>query len=151
MTYLFTVERFQTGPQGTIGRLRGPDGAFICHTLEDPHHKSKIYGDTCIPAGEYALGEHWGGKFFERYAKWAWHSFVIHVQNVPGFTWILWHIGNTKADTHGCLLLGRWTGAKGFIGDSKTTYERVYKIVAPLVKTGRARVRYVDLDGWTGK
>ena len=54
---------------------------------------------------------------------------MIHVQDVQGFTYILWRTGNTDEHTMGCLLFGDTSqqniSKAGFIGESTDAYKRV--------------------------
>ena len=83
---------------------------FVCNTLE-PHaidweNEEKVMGRTAIPEGEYVIRQHWSNKF----ARW-----MPYLLNVPHFTGIMIHQGNTVADTAGCILVGRETGGDTLI------------------------------------
>ena len=76
---------------------------------------------------------------------------MIHVQDVPGFTYILWHTGNTDEHTMGCLLLGDTAQQnitkEGFIGASSVAYKRVYPKIADAIESGAdVEVKYVNFD-----
>ena len=59
---------------------------------------------------------------------------MLWVRDVPGFEYILIHIGNDDDDTAGCLLVGTSSDAyKGFIGGSTTAYKRMYPKVAEAI------------------
>ena len=74
------------------------DGVFTCWTLEDVVRPVKIPGETAIPAGRYDVRL----SFSQRFQK-----TLPELLAVPGFAGIRVHAGNTQADTHGCLLVGR--------------------------------------------
>lgn len=82
------------------------DGHFECHTLEDeirehpgvPVEQWKVPQATAIPYGRYEV-RITPSQRFQR-------DLPILI-DVPGFTGIRMHAGNTVADTEGCLLLGR--------------------------------------------
>lgn len=74
------------------------DGVFTCWTLEDVVREVKIPGETAIPAGRYDVRLSLSQRF---------QKVLPEVLAVPGFTGIRIHAGNTQADTHGCLLVGR--------------------------------------------
>ena len=101
------LSRQETCERGTVGRLYA-DGEFLCWTLENPKHKKKIWGDTRIPAGVYNIKLRTAGKFHRRYKKRFpdIHKGMLHLQDVPNFKYILIHCGNSKKDTHGCILTG---------------------------------------------
>jgi hypothetical protein len=46
-----------------------------------------------------------------------------HILNVPNFTGVRIHAGNTSKDTDGCILLGYTYAGKDFIGNSKLAYD----------------------------
>jgi hypothetical protein len=45
---------------------------------------------------------------------------------VPGFDGILIHVGNTKSDTLGCILVGQ-NKAKGKVLNSTETFKKLYE------------------------
>lgn len=109
---------------------------FICYTLEDEHRDKKIKHETRIPQGTYQIKlRTWGGfhsKYSRRFANI--HIGMLEITNVPGFTDILIHGGNTDEDTSGCLLVGNSQKnniqtSNGFIGESIEAYLELYKQV----------------------
>jgi hypothetical protein len=64
--------------------------------LDQNGGKGKIDGMTAIPCGNYEGVFHTSPKFGE----------CIWLQNVPWFSEILIHAGNTAKDTKGCILVG---------------------------------------------
>jgi len=58
---------------------------------------------SCIPIGKYKIKIHNSPKF----------GTVFQICDVPGRSQILIHSGNTKEDTHGCILLGLMYGTLG--------------------------------------
>lgn len=112
------VQREWKSAKSTTGELY-IDGEFECFTLEDIVRPKgeKVYGETAIPAGLYRVTLEFSPKFNRR---------VPHIQNVPGFTSILIHPGNTSADTEGCLLVGQ-THSEDFIGQSKAAFEALFR------------------------
>lgn len=90
------VKRTFKGTEYTIGKLY-IDGAYFCDTLEDTVRKEKIAGKTAIPAGTYKVKKTYSPRFKTK---------LPEILNVPNFTGVRIHSGNTAADTDGCLLLG---------------------------------------------
>lgn len=103
-----TVKRTFKGPEYTIGKLY-IDGEYFCDTLEDTIRKEKIAGQTAIPAGTYKVKKTYSPRF---------KTILPEILNVPNFTGVRIHSGNTAKDTDGCLLLGL-NKTKGAVINSK--------------------------------
>lgn len=149
------VVRFSSQSDSTLGMLFDvTEGRkFLCFTLEDEAREEKVKGETRIPAGTYKLKLRKEGGYHNRYTKkyGSFHRGMIHVQDVPGFTYILWHTGNTDEHTMGCLLLGDTSQQNitkaGFIGASSDAYKRVYPSIADAIEElGEIEVEYIDYD-----
>ena len=147
------VLRFSSHSDSTLGMLFDVTNKreFICFTLEDEHRDEKIMHETRIPAGTYQLKLRTVGGFHERYKNkyGSTHKGMIHVQDVPGFKYILWHTGNNDDHTSGCLLLGDTSQQNitkaGFIGASTDAYKRVYPLIAEAIECGdEVKVEYKD-------
>lgn len=91
-------------PDSTVSELRLAE-EHLGYVIEDGHRSPKVWGQTRIPAGTYRLRRRRVGGFYQRYRDRFAHRFVPELENVPGFTWILIHIGNFVRDTAGCLLM----------------------------------------------
>jgi len=149
------VIRFSSHSDSTLGLLFDvTEGRkFLCFTIEDEARDTKVMGETRIPAGEYELKLRKEGGYHQRYVKkyGSMHKGMIHVQDVPGFTYILWHTGNTDEHTMGCLLLGDTSQQnitkEGFIGASNDAYKRVYPSIAEAIENGdKVTATYIDYD-----
>ena len=148
------VLRFSSQGDSTLGMLFDiTDNCrnFLCFTLEDEHRDVKVRSETRIPAGTYKLELRKVGGFHGRYASkyGSMHKGMIHVQDVPGFEYILWHTGNNDKHTAGCLLLGDTSQQnitkEGFIGSSTVAYKRVYPLIASAIESGEeVKVEYID-------
>jgi hypothetical protein len=101
--------------RSTIGRL-SVDGKSECFTLEDPVRPVKIPNLTAIPAGRYGIEITHSPRFGRD---------LPLLLDVPGFTGVRIHPGNTPENTEGCILVGR-TSAVDFIGDSRTTFDTLF-------------------------
>lgn len=88
---ILRVERADTY---TAGIIYG-EGMRPLYTLELPWRDNHAE-ESCIPAGKYTCALINSPKFEQ-----AWE-----VVNVPGRSEILFHVGNSTADTKGCILLG---------------------------------------------
>ena len=124
-----TVKRIFKGPKYTIGKL-SIDGHYFCDTLEDTVRPAgvKIPGRTAIPAGKYKI------KLTEslRFKK-----LMPRLENVPGFTGVLIHSGNTAEDTEGCILVGK-NRVKGKVLDSRETFARLFRLLFVAERGGEA-------------
>ena len=127
---------------------------FLAYTLEDEYRETKEKGETRIPAGTYKIKLRKEGGFHGRYTTkyGSMHKGMLHVQDVPGFEYILIHTGNTDEHTDGCLLVGNTQteniGTKdGFIGASGDAYKRIYPPIAKALEDGGdVEITYVDFD-----
>ena len=115
---LIEVKRFEFKDTHTVGKMY-VDGIYECYTLEDVvRNGSKVIGKTAIPTGEYKV-------IIDRSVRFK--QDMPHILDVPNFTGIRIHAGNTSAHTDGCILLGTtWTGGD-FIGNSKLAYNKFFK------------------------
>jgi hypothetical protein len=149
------VLRYSSGKETTLGLLSIIDvpevPAFLCYTLEDQNQVSKVNGETRIPEGCYEITLRTvGGKHATYAARYPdMHHGMLWVRNVPGFEYILIHVGNTDDDTEGCLLLGNTASqnviGEGSIGSSRAAYERVYPLIAKRLLAGdRTYITYID-------
>ena len=137
------VIRFNKGEDSTNGILFDitDERKFLCYTLEDESREKKVYGETCIPEGEYCINFRREGGYHAKYSKRfdEIHMGMLEVCDVPNFKYILIHCGNTDEDTAGCLLLGdsqenNNIKKNGFIGSSTQAYKRVYPQIAEALK-----------------
>lgn len=127
---------------------------FLCYSLEDEYRNDKVKHETRVPAGTYQILLRKEGGFNARYAKKYGdsHKGMLHVQDVPGFQYILIHTGNTDEHTSGCLIVGdsqenNQLLKNGFIGKSVQAYKRIYTPIAEALENGEeVTITYVDYD-----
>jgi len=148
-----TVVRTQFGTDATNGLLF-IDGIFECYTLEDQYQAVKVMHETCIPEGTYDIqfrktgGFH--AKYSERYKNA--HYGMLHIQDVPNFTYILIHTGNTDEHTSGCLIVGETqqdleVSKDGFIGSSTVAYKKMYaKVAGQLLQGKSVSIEYTTIN-----
>lgn len=99
---ILNLQRIAEKPDYTIGRLY-INGVRFCDTLEPPVRdlqadgSGKVAGKTAIPAGEYYVQVTQSPRF---------RRLLPLLLNVPHFSGVRIHAGNTVADTQGCILVG---------------------------------------------
>ena len=81
----------------TLGELKQDGGEHVAITLELPWRENRR-GTSCIPAGSYTCTR----RFSPSHGK-----ELFWVDGVPDRDAIEVHIGNTTADTQGCILVGQ--------------------------------------------
>ena len=149
------VLRFSSESDSTNGLLFDvTDGVkFLAYTLEDEYRKHKKSKETRIPAGTYKIKLRNEGGFHQRYSKKypSIHRGILHIIEVPGFEYILIHVGNSDEHTAGCLLVGdtqenNQINKNGFIGSSGNAYKRIYPAIAEAVEKEEVTIQYIDLD-----
>jgi len=104
MSETLSLERWTHDARPTIGGLYHR-GELLCGTVEDRRQESgvKVPGKTRIPPGTYRLKWRTEGRWAIRFAA---HDYPgsLEICDVPGFTDVLLHWGNTETDTEGCVL-----------------------------------------------
>lgn len=100
------------------------DGARYCDTLE-PHainweKEKKTDGKTAIPEGIYRIVMGWSNRY---------RRMMPFLENVPQFSAIEIHTGNTHQDTRGCILVGVYS-RRDFIAHSRDTFEPLRDAIA---------------------
>ena len=138
------VVRTQFGKDATNGLLF-VNGVFECYTLEDQYQAVKVMHETCIPEGTYDIKFRTVGGFHEKYKKKYGNSHygMLHLQDVPNFTYILIQAGNTDEHTSGCLIVGETQqdldiSDDGFVGHSGKAYVKLYNKMAKELLLGKS-------------
>ena len=147
-----TVVRTQLGKDATNGILL-IDNVFEAYTLEDQYQAVKVMHETCIPEGTYDIKFRTTGGFHEKYKKRYGnaHYGMLHLQDVPNFTYILIHAGNTDEHTSGCLIVGETQqdldiSDDGFIGHSGKAYSKLYdKVAKQLLQGNKVSIEYTTI------
>ena len=117
------------------------NGDFFCFTLEDvvrevdgkPVAEWKVQNETAIPQGRYKVTLEDSPRFGPE---------TISLNQVPGFSKIRIHAGNTDKDTEGCILLGYKLSSVGII-----QYGTTRPAVLDLKQLIRARINKKE-DVW---
>lgn len=132
-----TVDRKYKKSAYTIGKMY-IDGVYFCDTLEDKDRglkqtdslatirRVKVAGQTAIPTGTYKVTLGVQSPKYSTRPQYAFcNGYVPRLLDVKGYEGILIHIGNTNADTSGCLLVGRNTEV-GKVLSSTVTFTTLY-------------------------
>lgn len=120
----------------TIGELYLPDSRVkFCDTLEDRDRdlnrngifdcgEVKIPGETAIPNGRYKIIFNYSSTMSYKYDG----KFLPLLLNVPNFSGVRIHAGNTNKDTRGCILVGE-NKQIGKVINSKAVFWKLYPIL----------------------
>lgn len=117
-----TLNRIFLGTVATIGEL-WVNNSHLCDTLEDRVRPEgeKVYGKTAIPEGTYEMVLSYSPRF---------KKILPEILNVPNFTGIRIHCGNSSADSSGCILVGTWDGEKeDWVSDSKIAFNKLMSLL----------------------
>ena len=131
-----TLKRIALKQTYTIGHLY-IDGKYFCDTIEDKvrdlKKESKVKGQTAIPYGTYEVTWSYSPRF---------KKFTPRLQNVPQFSGVLIHSGNTAADTEGCIIVGE-NKVVGKVINSRVTVNKLYPLIQKACKEGKVTIEIV--------
>ena len=116
-----TLQRYLFAEDYTMGLLF-IDGVYFCDTIEDKFRgndlsKTKVYGETCIPYGVYDVKITYSPKYKKN---------MPQILDVPYFTGIRIHSGNSAKDSSGCVICGI-KSKNGEVLESRKTYNALLK------------------------
>ena len=117
-----TLNRIFLGSSATIGELLIND-KHLCDTLEDRVRPEgeKVYGKTAIPEGTYEVKLTHSPRF---------KKILPEILNVPNFSGIRIHTGNSSKDTEGCIIVGTWDGEKeDWVGSSRIAFDELMTLL----------------------
>lgn len=117
------------GTEGYTGGKLFIDGIYFCHTMEDQERDEKIPRETAIPVGTYEFMVSMSMRF---------KKLMPLLLNVPNFSGVRIHSGNTANDTEGCILVGKPLKS-GFVSESRTVFVELMK------KINQARINKEEL------
>ena len=133
--HLLLVRDTVCGKNSQLGKLY-VDGKPFCETLEDVVREVpgksvsdwKVPKCTAIPRGTYDVIVDMSARFKRRLPR---------LLNVPGFTGVRIHSGNSHADTEGCVLVGMVRNGE-LVGRSREAFDKLLPIIdSALVKEDR--------------
>lgn len=135
-----TLERKWCKSTYSIGKLY-INGVLFCNTCEDKDRnltssmsadeikKIKVQNETAIPKGTYQITLDVVSPKYSNYTKYPWAKEfggkLPRLTNVPGFDGVLIHVGNSAADSSGCILVGE-NKAVGKVLNSTATFKKLY-------------------------
>jgi hypothetical protein len=142
------VERFPSEKDWTLSEFF-INGVKQGVGVEDEKRDVKVFGETRIPNGIYELeithSPKFSGSYFsdvsgyisdKKSVRYNTAHLLITLKDVPNFSRILWHWGNTDLDTHGCYIVGSSFGVvkarRGVVG-SRAKYVEVYPKIFQLI------------------
>lgn len=126
------LKRIHFGETYTIGQLYEVTTfgeSPLCYVLEDKVREVegqdvkvwKEQNKTAIPRGVYGVSITFSNRFQTK---------LPLLADVPGFTGVRIHSGNSSKDTEGCLLVGMtWDGKSDWIGSSKIALSMLMPII----------------------
>lgn len=125
------LKREESANGCTFGAL-SIDGSFQCWTIEDVVRPAgeKVPGETAIPAGRYKVEITHSQRF---------GRLLPILIDVPNFTGVRIHPGNTSADTEGCILPGRTKGMDA-VYESRVAFSALFGMIRTAVDGGQEDV-----------
>ncbi len=145
------VRRYAFGDDSTLSKI-DIDGEPECFGLEDERRTMKVKGETCIPPGRYEIKLRTEGGMHARYAERfpEIHKGMLWFQDVPGFTYIYFHIGNRDDHTDGCILTGTvpviLPDGEFEVARSKDAYLALYAKVIEALEDGAVWVHITEAE-----
>ena len=147
------LARFNTDKSSTQG-LFFIDGCFECFTLEDGFNFIKVKGKTRIPEGRYEIDKlRLLTPLTKSYRnRFDWFDYHLEIKNVPRYSNIYIHVGNTDDDTDGCVLVGDQAindpnNIKTTILSSVQAFKRIYSIISDALDDDQdVFIDIVDVD-----
>jgi hypothetical protein len=132
------IDRQWKKAEYTISKVYINGRYYGCNALEDTDRgllqamqiaeiqKRKINGKTAIPRGYYDVKVTWSEKYQRN---------MPLVVDVPGFSGIRLHSGNSAKDTEGCILFGK-NDKVGWISDSRYWTDKIYRLINTALAKG---------------
>jgi len=134
---LMVIRDFK-GDTFTLGKLY-INNQYFCETLEDRDRElekggTKIKGQTCIPLGDYEVELSMSPRF---------KKVLPLIKDVPGFTGIRIHAGNTDADTEGCLLVGYVRSSSKILTSRKAVEDLMNQLSKATRNKEKITIKYI--------
>jgi Family of unknown function (DUF5675) len=129
---IISIRRFSFQDKCTVGHVLVDGTDTGLYSLEDKYREVdgqavvawKVPNETAIPKGRYSVVVDYSPHFGRD---------LPHILDVPGYTGVRIHPGNSDVDTEGCVLIGQnWAGAD-YIGDSRLGFGVLFNRVMAAV------------------
>lgn len=139
------VHRTKQGRHSTLSEIY-LNNQFICYGLENIPRPVKIRGETAIPTGRYPLGFNreggMNGRYYDDYPNL--HRGMLEIRDIPNFSYVYFHKGNSYKQTAGCVLVGSQYVLED--GDyrlltSGVAYKKLYSLVTEEMAQGPVEVQ----------
>ena len=141
------LKRIARRDKYTIGKLY-IDGEYFSDTIEDKDRgltqdmpldeikKIKVPNETAIPTGTYKITLNVISPKFSKYNAYKYIGGRLpRLLDVPGYSGVLMHIGNTAEHSSGCLIVGQNTQV-GKVLNSTVTFKKLYAKLQEANKRG---------------
>ena len=147
-TLELTIERRYFKSTYCIGKLL-VEGMPLSDSLEDkdrgltsdmPTSKiylKKVYGQTAIPYGRYEVRLTYSPKYATRPRAAKYKGLIPEIMEVPGFSNVRLHVGNSSADTSGCPLVGENKVVGRLVNSTQAFYDLMDYYLVPAHETGQ--------------
>ena len=132
------VHRLENLHKACTGTL-DVNGVFECVTLEDvvrdlkEDGSGKINKETAIPAGKYKVIIDFSNRF---------QKDMLHVLDVPFFSGIRIHSGNSGDHTEGCLLVGMKSDTDDYIHGGSTELPSLFNKIKKALENEEVWIDY---------
>lgn len=132
------IIRIAQGKQSTLSQLY-INGIFQCYLLEDKIRETKIPSETAIPKGIFSLKLNTHGAMNVKYksAFGKLHQGMIEISDLPNYSSVYIHCGNTIVQTAGCPLCGfgfQFINGNYQVIQSIAAYKMIYPKLVALAK-----------------
>ena len=132
------------------------NGVLFGFGIEDEHRDIKVKGETRIPNGVYEMELTHSPKFSKYYyeskrvpeiskvktSEFSEPHKLITLKDVPNFSRILWHWGNSDDDSMGCYIVGSsigWVKGQRAVLGSRKKYEQIYPMISSLIRFNESK------------
>lgn len=134
----YTIGKLYINNEYFADTIEDKDRGLTQSTPLDKIKRTKVQHKTAIPTGTYditmnVISPRLSKKLF--YKTNCNGGRVPRVLDVPGFDGILIHVGNTAADSSGCILVGK-NSQVGKVLNSSVTFKRLYSILDKANRAG---------------